>query len=59
VNIEKSEILAVLRSRDQHMRAEWVDREFPDHLDSVRDASLLVTLGITKADLAGIPSSST
>jgi hypothetical protein len=32
------------------MRADWVDRELPDQVDTVRNASLLATLEIDPAD---------
>jgi hypothetical protein len=50
--IEKREIVEVLRDRGQQTRADWVDRELPDQVDTVRNASLLATLGINPADFA-------
>jgi hypothetical protein len=44
--IEKAEVVATLRSRDLHGRADWVDREFSVLIDTAKNASLLRTLGI-------------
>jgi hypothetical protein len=53
--IEKERILEILRSRSQDTRADWVDRELQDEVDTDRHAGLLATLGITPADLADRP----
>src|SRR5687768_7680931 len=47
--IEKSKIVATLRSRELHGRADWVDREFSAFIDTSKNASLLRTLGIDAA----------
>jgi hypothetical protein len=44
--VEKTVVVATLRSRDQHGRADWVDKEFPAVIDTARNMSLLQTLGI-------------
>jgi hypothetical protein len=49
--IDKAEIVSVLRSRGLNARADWVDRELPDLVDTYRNAALLHMLGV---DLAGI-----
>lgn len=49
--IDKRKIVDVLRRRGQPMRADWVDRELPDRVDTVRNAGLFATLGIEAADL--------
>jgi hypothetical protein len=54
--IDKRRILDALRRRGQHARAEWVDRELPDRVDTVRNAGLLATLDLDPADLADEPS---
>jgi hypothetical protein len=46
VNIAKAVVVATLRSRDLHDRADWVDREMPALIDTSKNASLLRTLGI-------------
>jgi hypothetical protein len=53
VNIEKSEIISALRSKGMNARAEWVDRELPEVVDTDKNASLLRMLGV---DPAGISS---
>ena len=44
--VKKTLVVASLRSRDLHGRADWVEKEFPALIDTVRSASLLQTLGI-------------
>ena len=56
--IEKEKILAILRSRGQDIRADWVDRELQDEVDTDRNAGLLATLRLTPADLAERPEES-
>ncbi len=53
--IKKARIVEILRSRGQDLRAEWVDRELPDEVDTDRHTGLLVTLRLTPADLAQQP----
>jgi hypothetical protein len=50
MHIDKSEIISVLRSRGLNARADWVDRELPEFVDTDKNASLLRMLGV---DLAG------
>jgi len=52
MHIEKAAILSVLRSRGLDDRADWVDRELPDLVDTYKNSALLRMLGI---DLATIP----
>lgn len=54
--IDKLEVLATLRSRELHERADWVDRELPAFIDTVKNAALLRTLGID--DWVAVPSAS-
>jgi hypothetical protein len=56
MDVAKSKILEALRDRGQNVRAEWVDRDLPDRVDTVRHAGLLAILGINPADLADEPS---
>jgi hypothetical protein len=51
VEIDKRKIVEALRRRGLSARADWVDRELPDRVDTVRNAGLLATLGIDPADL--------
>jgi hypothetical protein len=47
--VDKAEIVATLRSRGLHARADWVDRELPELVDTHRNAALLRTLDIEPA----------
>jgi hypothetical protein len=49
--VSKLRILEVLRSRGLDARADWVDKELPDEVDTVRNAGLLTTLHLDVADL--------
>jgi hypothetical protein len=53
--IEKERILAILRGRGQDARADWVDRELQDEVETDRHTGLLSTLRISPADLAEPP----
>jgi hypothetical protein len=44
--IEKAEIIRLLRSRDLHDRAVWVDKDLPDLVDTDKNRALLEMLGI-------------
>ena len=44
--VDKAKVVANLRSRDLHSRADWVDRQLPALIDTFENASLLRTLGI-------------
>jgi hypothetical protein len=44
--VEKTELVAVLRSRELHARADWVDRELPGLVDTNKNSSLLKMLGV-------------
>lgn len=44
--VEKTLVVATLRARHLHGRADWVDRQLPELIDTARNASLLRTLGI-------------
>ncbi|GAA2881051.1 hypothetical protein Acy02nite_20990 [Actinoplanes cyaneus] len=50
--ILKAAVIAALRARGQHARAEFVDRELPDRIDTVRHGGLLATLHLDPASLA-------
>jgi hypothetical protein len=51
MTIEKSTVLAELRRRGQHDRADWVDRSLPEQIDTARNASLLDLLALDVASL--------
>jgi hypothetical protein len=46
VQVAKAEIIASLRSRGLHDRADWIDREFPNTVDTHKNGSLLRMLDI-------------
>jgi hypothetical protein len=54
---DKDEIVAKLRSKGLDTRADWVQRELPELVDTDRNRSLLSTLDIDPATLhpAGTP----
>jgi hypothetical protein len=55
--VEKAEVVATLRSRELHGRADWVEREFPVLIDTAKNASLLRTLGIDVTAMTSNPPS--
>ena len=50
--VDKAEIVATLRSRGLHARADWVDRELPDVVDTYKNDSLLQMLGVDPATIS-------
>jgi hypothetical protein len=46
MHVDKAEIIAVLRSRGLHERADWFDRELPELVDTYKNAALLDMLGV-------------
>jgi hypothetical protein len=54
VRVDKAEIVATLRSRGLHARADWVDRELPALVDTERNAALLRTLDIDPASMSPV-----
>ncbi len=55
LHLDKAQIVAVLRSRELHARADWVDRNLPDLVDTDRNAALLRMLDIEPAAVATEP----
>jgi hypothetical protein len=51
----KKAVVAILRERGQHGRADFVDRQLPDRIDSDRHVGLLATLRLDVADLPDDP----
>jgi hypothetical protein len=51
MNIDKSQILDLLRSQGDHDKATQADRELPDQVDTDRDGGLLDKFGIDIGDL--------
>jgi len=52
MTISKAAVVAVLRGRGQHARADFVDRELPDRIDPLQHGGLLAMLRLDPADLA-------
>jgi hypothetical protein len=50
--ISKAAVLAVLRERGQHARADFVDRELSERIDLARHGGLLATLHLDPDKLA-------
>jgi len=46
VYVDKAQVVAELRSRRLHARADWVDRELPGLIDTYKNSTLLQMLGI-------------
>jgi hypothetical protein len=44
--VDKAKVIADLRSRQLHARADWVDRELPEFIDAYKNSALLKMLGI-------------
>lgn len=49
--ISKAVVVTVLRERGQHGRADFVDKELPEDIESSRHSGLLTTLHIDPAAL--------
>ncbi|WP_250008166.1 hypothetical protein [Actinoplanes sp. M2I2] len=50
--VSKAAVLTVLRERGQQARADFVDRELPEEIDTDRHGGLLATLHLDLAELA-------
>ena len=44
--MDKAKVIADLRSRQLHARADWVDRELPELVDTYKNSELLKMLCI-------------
>jgi hypothetical protein len=55
--IAKSVIIEKLRERGQDVRADWVDKELPDSVDTFLYSGLLATLNLSPEALAAGTSS--
>jgi len=53
--IDKADIVATLRSRGLDARADFVDKELPDRVDTYQNAALLRTLDIDPSTMAPSP----
>jgi hypothetical protein len=56
--IGKAGITTVLRSRGLRARADWVDRELPDLVDTDKKSALLRMLGIDAASFPAVDAAS-
>lgn len=54
--LEKDRILQALRERGLHQRADFVDGQLPDLVDSQDHSGLLAMLGLNPRDLINEPS---
>jgi hypothetical protein len=52
--IEKAAIIQLLRSRERHDRADWVDRQLPDLVDTDKNSALLEMLGVDPATMSPV-----
>jgi hypothetical protein len=52
MTIAKAVVVAVLRERGEHDRADFVDRELPERIDPSRHVGLLAMLRLDPAALA-------
>jgi hypothetical protein len=52
--IEKAEIIRVLRSRELHDRADWVDKDLPELVDTQKNRALLDMLGVDPAAITPV-----
>jgi aspartokinase-like uncharacterized kinase len=60
MQVEKAEIIAILRARGLDTRADWVDKQLPELVDTYENNALLRILQIDEtmlppADPAGLP----
>lgn len=53
MNIDRQEILELLRSRGEDDIADQAEKELPEHVDTDRHSVKLDQLGINPADLLG------
>jgi hypothetical protein len=54
MHIDKAEIIAILRSRGQNDRADWVDRQLPDIVDTYQNGALLQMLNIDLSTMSPV-----
>ena len=53
MQIDKNQILELLRSQGQHDQAQQADGELPDQVDTDQHAGLLQKFGLNPAELLG------
>ena len=54
MNVDKAQLVAILRSRGLNARADWADRTLPDVVDTETNVGLLNTLAISPESLSPI-----
>ncbi|HEV7900196.1 MAG TPA: hypothetical protein VGP31_20380 [Planosporangium sp.] len=54
MHIDKAELIANLRSRGLHHRADWVDRELPQLVDTHKNGALLQMLDVDLAAMSPV-----
>jgi hypothetical protein len=57
MTVSKTVVIAVLRERGQHARADFVDRELPEQIDPNQHGGLLAMLNLDPEELSGHSSS--
>ncbi|GAB3542313.1 hypothetical protein GCM10027403_34860 [Arthrobacter tecti] len=53
MNIDKQQIIDLLKNQGDNDKADQADKELPDQVDTDRDSGLLSKLGINPQDLMG------
>lgn len=53
MQIDKSQILDMLRSRGDEEKAQQAEQELPDTVDTDQDSGVLAKLGVNPQDLLG------
>lgn len=53
MNIDKQQIIDLLKKQGDNDKADQADKELPDQVDTDRDSGLLSKLGINPQDLLG------
>jgi DNA-directed RNA polymerase specialized sigma24 family protein len=56
MRIARHRIVSLLRQRGQQVRADWVERELPERVNSDEHTGLFAILRLDPADLADTPS---
>jgi hypothetical protein len=54
MHIDKAEVVAQLRTRGMQDRADWVERELPDVIDTLKNGSLMHLLNIDPSTLSTV-----
>jgi hypothetical protein len=54
MHIDKAEIIEILRSRGLNDRADWVDRQLPQIVDTYQNGALLQMLNIDPATMSPV-----